>query len=239
MIARRIGKTATFIITIALVAGLVGVARASACGTNGYSYAGESATTTASGISAVITPLGPFDIFNGHVAGWVGVGGPGQGPNGTDEWLQIGISGFPGLYSDIYYEVVQPNRAPVYHEVSADPPIGQPVEVAVVEIRHRWNWWQVLANGTPVSPPIHLPASHHRWTPIATAEAWDGGTGACNAFLYRFRDVSTIRNPGSSWRPLLNAYPITSSSTKLRRSGSSFLAAEGRAAFRSLASLKP
>ena len=42
---------------------LVGsVAAASACGTNGYSYAGLGAPTTGDGISAVITPLGLFNI---------------------------------------------------------------------------------------------------------------------------------------------------------------------------------
>ena len=29
-----------------------------------------------------------------HVAGWVGVGGPGLGPHGEDEWLQVGLATF-------------------------------------------------------------------------------------------------------------------------------------------------
>ena len=101
-------KTPRLLLATAVVAALAlagSVATASACGKNGYSYAGLGAPTYGSGISAVITAMGPFSIPNGHVAGWVGVGGPGLGPNGTDEWLQIGLSGFPGLYSDIYYEV--------------------------------------------------------------------------------------------------------------------------------------
>jgi hypothetical protein len=232
------------IIAGALVAGFAGVARASQAsgcgGTSGYSYAGVGATTVASGISALITPLGSFDFADGHVAGWVGVGGPGEGPNHTDEWLQVGISGFPGKSTDIYYEVAHPKRTPVYHQVSANPPVGRAVKVAVVEIAHRANWWEVFVNGTAASPPIHLAASHHRWAPIATAEGWDGGTGgACNPFLYRSRDVSILTNPGGSWHRLLRAYPIGGGSTKLRRSGSSFLAAEGKAAFQMLASLKP
>jgi hypothetical protein len=225
-----------------LTAGLVGVASASACGgADGYSYAGVSATSNASGISAFVDPLGPFDVLNGHVAGWVGVGGPGEGPNGTDEWLQIGVDSLPGLLSDVYYEVELPNQPPVYHQVQANPVDGQPVKVSVLEMFHRTNWWRVWENGHPVSPPIYLPQSHHRWTPIATAESWDGGTGgACNAFLYSFRQVAITASPGGNWHQLVNTYPISSSGeTKLRRGGSSFLAAEGQAAFRTLASLKP
>ena len=105
--------------TVATVA-LGGAARAVACGNNnGYSYAGIGAPTRAYGISALISPLDAFDVLNGHVAGWVGVGGPGEGPNGSNEWIQVGYAGFPSITgSDIYYEVAQPGRFPTYHQVS-------------------------------------------------------------------------------------------------------------------------
>ncbi len=222
-------------------AALGGAARALACGgSGGYSYAGIGAPTDAAGISAVVTPAGPFNVLNGHVAGWVGVGGPGEGPGGTDEWLQIGVSGFPGLFSDVYYEVAQPHRHPVYHQVLASPPLGKPLKVTVLEIHNRRNWWRVWLNGSAVSPPIRLPHSHERWTPVATAESWDGGTGgACNDFLYSFRRVSVAPLPGGAWHRLVGGYAISNSETRVRRGGSSFLAAEGEAAFRSLLSLRP
>jgi hypothetical protein len=230
------------LVTAALAAAaLGGAARALACGSNGgYSYAGIGAASRGAGISALVTPLGPFDVLNGHVAGWVGVGGPGEGPGGTDEWLQIGVSGFPGLFSDVYYEVARPHRNPVYHQVVASPPLDKPLKVTVLEVHNRPNWWRVWLNGSAVSPPIRLAGSHERWAPIATAESWDGGTGgACNDFLYSFRRVSVTSTPGGSWHRLVGGYPISSSQTKLRRGGSSFLAAEGPDAFRSLLSLRP
>ena len=56
----------------------------------------------------------------------MGVGGPGQGPNGTDEWLQVGFSGFPSLAgSDLYYELTLPNGRPTYHQLATDLPKGQ------------------------------------------------------------------------------------------------------------------
>src|SRR5262249_32587311 len=66
-----------------LVAGAVaflalgGAARASACGSGGYSYAGVGAAQPAFGISATVASVDAFAVLHGHVAGWVGVGGPG------------------------------------------------------------------------------------------------------------------------------------------------------------------
>src|SRR4051812_20995130 len=141
-----------------VVAALVGAPSALACGTAGYSYAGISAPGHAYGIGATVTPLAGFDVVNGHVAGWVGVGGPRQGPGGTDEWLQVGLSGFAGVASSsIYYEVTRPNGNPTYHEVSGDVPLGQAVRVAVLEMHKRPNWWRVWVNGSPASEPISLP----------------------------------------------------------------------------------
>ena len=224
---------------VATVALTVGATRAFACGnSSGYSYAGLAAPTHAYGISALITPLDAFNILNGHVAGWVGVGGPGQGPGGTNEWLQIGLSGFPGVNgSDIYYEVTQPGRYPTYHQVDADLPVGTPVKVSVLEMHNRPDWWRVWVNHKPASAPIRLPESHARWSPIATAESWDGGTGgACNAFLYRFRHVSVAHVAGGGWHPLNRGYQISSAVTRVRRShgAAAFLAAEGQPAFQFL-----
>jgi hypothetical protein len=221
---------------------LGGAARALACGHGGYSYAGMGAQSRGFGISAIVTPLNTFDILNGHVAGWVGVGGPGLGPGGTDEWLQVGLSGFPGVDgSDIYYEVAQPHRYPVYHQVAGGLPADKPVKVTVLEMHSRPNWWRVWVNHRAVSKPIHLAQSHDRWTPIATAESWDGGTGgACNTFLYRFRRVAVAQAMGGGWHPLTTGFPISSSETKVRhpRGAATFLAAEGQPAFQFL-SLTP
>ena len=230
-------KTPRLLLATAAVAALAlvaSVATASACGKNGYSYAGLGAPTRGSGISAVITPLGPFLIPNGHVAGWVGVGGPGLGPNGTDEWLQIGLSGFPGLYSDVYYEVTLPNQNPTYHEVVQNPPAGHPYRFAVKETQP--NHWQVWMNGHPVSPSYYLPQSHNAFMPIATAEAWDGGgnNGACNDFLYSFQHVKVAKRPGGVFHALTGGYRIKSPKATLDRKGSSFIAAEGAPSVRTL-----
>ncbi len=225
--------------SVLAAAALGGAARALACGNNnGYSYAGLGAPGQAFGISALITPLGAFDVLNGHVAGWVGVGGPGEGPNGTDEWLQVGLSGYPGVTgSDLYYEVARPNGYPTYHQVDTDLAVGKPVKVTVLEMHSRPDHWRVWVNHKAVSRPIYLPQSHARWTPIATAESWDGGTsGACNTFLYRFRRVSIARSAGGGWHSLTGGYPIRSSETRVQRShgAAAFLAAEGQPAFQFL-----
>jgi hypothetical protein len=241
MLSTRLSKRILLLLTV-LAAAAAGAANASACGSGGYSYAGVSASHRAFGVSAVVTPLGGFRVRSGQVAGWVGVGGPGLGPKGADEWLQVGFSGFPQLRgADLYYEVTRPNGRPTYHQVEAGVPLGTPAKVAVLEIARRPNYWRVWLNGKPVSPAIHLPASHGRWAPIATAEAWDGGSGVCNGFLYRFRQVSVARTPGGNWTPLVGGAPITSSSTKLSRrtGGASFLAAQGDDALRTIAAFSP
>jgi hypothetical protein len=229
-------KTPRLLLATAAVAALAlvgGVATAGACGQNGYSYAGLSAPTVGSGISALITPLGTFAIPNGHVAGWVGVGGPGEGPHGTNEWIQIGLSGFPGLYTDVYYEVARPHHYPVYHEVMANPPTGHAYRFAVLEDRP--NVWRVWFNGKPVSPRIYLPQSHNQFLPIATAESWDGGTGgACNTFLYSFQHVKVAHRPRGAFHNLVGGYKIRSAKTTMQRAGTAFIAAEGVSSVRSL-----
>jgi hypothetical protein len=223
---------------------LFGAPLALACGTGGYSYAGLASPSHAYGIGATVTPLAGFNVLSGHVAGWVGVGGPRLGPNGQDEWLQVGFSGFPELTgNNLYYELTLPGKLPTYHQLATNLPLGKPARIAVLEMHKRPHTWRVWLNGNAVSAPIYMPGSHGRWAPIATAESWDGGTsGTCNGFLYRFNRVSIAHTPGGGWHQLAGGYPISSSTTRLARNsvkGGSFLAAEGDLALRTLASLTP
>ena len=55
-----------------------------ACGSSGYAYAGLGASRPAYGIGTWLQTVTTPEVLNGHVAGWVGVGGPGAGPNGTN-----------------------------------------------------------------------------------------------------------------------------------------------------------
>ena len=75
----------------------------------------------AAGIAATISMLDtPAAVGSDHVAGWVGVGGPGLGPNGEDEWLQVGLATFGDSNEGrLYYELAQPGRAPEYTELAS------------------------------------------------------------------------------------------------------------------------
>ena len=95
------------LISLAVLAALcVGTTDARAvCGIRSYGYAGMGTRTVARGVAATITANASATVHDGHVAGWVGVGGVGAGPGGADEWLQIGLSAFPlDVKSRIYYE---------------------------------------------------------------------------------------------------------------------------------------
>src|ERR1700693_6340971 len=85
------------LVSLVAAGALFGAPLALACGTGGYSYAGVASSSHAYGIGATVTPVAGFNILSGHVAGWVGVGGPRQGPNGADEWLPGGFRGLPPL----------------------------------------------------------------------------------------------------------------------------------------------
>jgi hypothetical protein len=206
------------------------VPSAFACTSSGYTYAGLASPSKAHGVGARLTAIGGARVSNGHVAGWVGVGGPGQGPAGEDEWIQVGFSGFEGSpNSDLYYEVTRPGSGPQYIEVDHDLPPGTSRQLAVLEVAGHPNAWRVWVDGKPVSKAIYLPGSHGTWRGIATAESWSTSkTVACNAFGYRFEDIQVAQQPGGSWRTLSNALPIRTGVNKLvRPSAGSFEAISG------------
>jgi hypothetical protein len=171
---------------------------AASCGPRGYAYAGLQARRTAFGVSATLTAAAAPLVQSGHVAGWVGVGAPGEGPHDTDEWLQIGLNTIAGQPAKLYYETAQPWGIR-YAELASDIPASRRYQVAVLEMAHRPDVWRVWVNGRPASEPIWLPQSHGTLTAMAIAESWDGGLPACNRYEYSFGHVSLAGAPGGSW----------------------------------------
>ena len=79
---------------------------AKACGADEFAYAGFQADSTAHGVRTTIAPLSVPTVDDGHVAGWIGVGGVDAGPGGKAEWLQTGLASFsPYNTIYLYYEV--------------------------------------------------------------------------------------------------------------------------------------
>ena len=58
------------------------------CSAGGYAYAGLIGAMPVTAIASTVTSAVAPRVGIGHVAGWVGVGGPKEGPGGTHEWLQ-------------------------------------------------------------------------------------------------------------------------------------------------------
>jgi hypothetical protein len=161
-------------------------------------------------------------VQNGHVAGWVGVGGPGLGPHGSSEWIQVGYSGFPGLrVGSLYYEVALPGASPRYFEVSSNIRQGSKHRVAVLEVGHKHGWWRVWVDGRAVSRAYRLPGSHGAWRGIATAESWGGGMRACNLYSYRFDRIKVAHAAGGTWKRLNSVYRIQGGDNRLLLSSAS------------------
>jgi hypothetical protein len=166
---------------------------------NSYSYAGMATPSRAHGIGAAVTALSAPRVLQGHVGAWVGVGGPGLGPEGEDEWIQVGLSAFPGTDSRLYYEVKQPGIDAKYFEIRTQVAPGERHRVAVLEVYNQPNVWRVWVDGVAASVPYYLPASHNRWQPQAMAESWNDGQSICNGFNYDFSRVSIAAAPGGGW----------------------------------------
>ena len=193
----------------ALVGGPTTAAAGRACagGTGAdYSYAGHQASYRGHGVRATIALTRAPSVEAGHVAGWVGVGGPGQGPNGEDEWIQAGIASLPGAEPLLYAEVTREGGAPEFIPIEDGVAVGRSHRIAVLETSGKPGWWRVWVDGHAATDPIELPGSSGRWAPIATAESWNAGTAACNAFAFRFERVSVSHGGGGSWRPFVSAH---------------------------------
>lgn len=225
----------------AVVAPAPATANASACGSgtngsSGYAYAGHQASVVAHGVRATITPTMQPRVLEGHVAGWIGVGGPSQGPNGETMWLQTGVAGIPGMGLVVYAEITRPGVDPVFVPLAQDVQPGQSFRLAVLEISKRPDHWRVWLNGEPVTEPIKLAGSTKQWKPIATAESFNGQSGACNSFGFRFEKVGVARSKGGSWKTFQPGYKFLDRGFAVRQlrpapSGARTLAADPIQAF--------
>lgn len=184
-----------------------------ACASTPYAYAGLVGGSASAGVRATITALRAPALLGGHIAAWVGVGGPGLGPDGADEWLQTGISGEPGRGLELYYELALPGRAARYVRLGWVR-AGAAHRVAVVEARP--GTWRVVVDGMARTRAIALPGSHGAWRPVATSESWNGDAGICNAFSFRFANV--VARISRGWRRLQGTWLAAPASRVLRRS---------------------
>jgi hypothetical protein len=196
---------AALVAVLATILPATAAASAATCGSGangspGYAYAGHQSASISHGIRATITPTRKPSIANGHVAGWIGVGGPRQGPNGETMWLQTGIAGIPGMGLVVYAEITRPGADPVFIPLAENVSPGQSVKLAVLEVSRRPDYWRVWLNGQAATQPIHLRGSTKQWKPIATAESFNGNAGACNTFGFRFEQVGLARSKGGTWR---------------------------------------
>jgi hypothetical protein len=206
------------------IAGLVGATTTATAGRaclnganeNGYAYAGHQADYSGHGVRATIQLTRAPLLEAGHVAGWVGVGGPGQGANGGDAWIQAGIAAMPGLEPMLYTEITREGRDPEFVLLAEGVQVGRSYRIAVLEMSGRKGWWRVWLDGEPATAPVRLQGSSGRWAPIATAESWNGRSAACNAFGFRFERVSVSYGGGGSWRPFVSGHTFLDEGNQLR-----------------------
>lgn len=219
---RFLGVGAAALAGVALVVSTTATAGRSApcgaaAGNGGYTYAGHQASNLGHGVRASIALTRPAEVAAGHVASWVGVGGPGQGANGGDAWIQAGVATVPGMGTMLYAEITREGQAPQFVQLEGGVPVGRSHRIAVLEMAARPGWWRVWVDGQAMTAPVHLRGSSGRWSPIATAESWNGGQAACNRFGYRFEGVAVADGPGGAWRPFEPGYRFLDSGYRLRR----------------------
>ena len=179
---------------------------------DGYTYAGRLSATRAHGVRATLTALSKPEVAAGHVAAWVGVGGAGQGVNGTDAWIQIGLSAFPGSESRLYYEIAGPACRPPTSSSSPRSAPASASSVAVLEMAQAPDYWRVWLNGKPVSAAgraegLERPLASDRNGRIVGRH----GQRAATEFNYRFESVRIAAATGGSWQTRSSA--ATRSST--------------------------
>jgi hypothetical protein len=207
---------------LAQLAGVISAALALACSAPaalacaaGYTYAGVYAKQPTPGVATSLSMLAMPSVDGGHVAAWVGIGGPGLGPGGSDEWLQVGLASFQTPVARLYYELALPGQTPQFFELGTGILPGFVVRVGVMELPYAPNSWVVI---TPkgIAGPFYLPRSHNRWQPVATAESWAKGGALCNSYSYSFENVELAEKHGT-WKPLRKSVTLQDPGWRVRK----------------------
>jgi hypothetical protein len=170
----------------------------SAGGVGAYSYGGATSPTPAARVAATVALLDVRHVRNGHVAGWVGVGGPGLGPGGEDEWIQVGLTGFAGASTGTLYLEVQRGGFYRYRQLATGVTPGDRHRIAVYENASHPGWWRAAVDARPVTAAVFLPGSHGKWPGQVMAESWTERSGSCNGFVLSFDDIEVRAGGGSS-----------------------------------------
>ena len=191
------------------------------CASHGYTYTGLAQNDAVHGVTATVTAVSAPRVAGGHVAAWVGVGGRGLAPGGTDAWLQAGLAAYRGGGSRLYYELMLPEGRR-YVELAQGVRPGTRFTVSVLEVAP--GTWHVLVDGRAVSPAFAVPVSSSGLPAIVTAESWATSTQACNQYVFGFAGAQFIGADGL-WHDFSKPQIIVSSSTQItRRSKTGFLA---------------
>ena len=185
-------------LTVALVGAAVAsttpaVSAFKGCGRAGYAYAGLLGERGPSGVTATLTTLAEPLVQRGHVAAWVGVGAPGEGPNGTNEWLQVGLNRIAGRPAKLYYEVAGSSGIS-YVELDSNVLPGRRYRVAVLEMARRPDVWRIWVDGRPANGPSTSPRAtegSRRWRSPRT------GTAALRPATVSSTASGASRSPGA------------------------------------------
>ena len=168
---------------------------------SGYSYDGVQGSSRTYGVGTTLTLQRPSDVTVGHVAAWIGVGGPGMGPGGSDEWVQAGIVHEEDGTDALYYEYKRPGDADATYVWLQEAVPGVAYSLFVYERATQRDAWRVMLNGVKVSDPIVLPGSHGAFQAVATAENWDGGVaGSCNLYNFDFSNLAVRSQFAGAWQ---------------------------------------
>jgi hypothetical protein len=191
------------------------------CAAHGYSYTGVAQNEAVHGVSATVTAVSAPRVAGGHVAAWVGVGGRGLAPGGTNAWLQAGLATYRGGGSRLYYELMLPEGRRYVELVRGVRP-GTRFTISVLEVAP--GTWHVIVDDRAVSPAFALPVSSSGLPAIVTAESWATSTRACNQYAFGFAGAQFVGADGL-WHAFAKPQIIVSSSTQItRRSKTGFLA---------------
>jgi hypothetical protein len=216
---------APLIATAVILASCLGIgspALAGACW-SGWSYDGVRSPVRASGVSATLTLATPSVVAEGHTAAWIGVGGAGLGPHGSDEWAQAGFAHNADGGDVLYYEFKRPGDASATYTTLGPVFPGSKHTFAIYE--SSTNIWRIRIDDIDRAGLIALPGSHDAFAPVATAENWDGGVGSCNTYAYSFGDLAVRSASSGTWRPFTLTHVLRDPAYALTLHASGFLAA--------------